>query len=326
MSGTGEVAWREPPTPLQALRAAGLDAAGARLTDLSRSHSVHLAVLPDTSAYVVKRLRRKSWGEGRSLAAELYAYRLSGWRKGLDTVLPRPLLLDERRQVLVLDRAPGVSPPAGTAALTWGLGLAIATWHRATAGLPLPRAAAAGVLHMPETATAGWGLTVAAARELGERIVADDLLRGILTAGAAAWRPRCLVHADLKWDNCLVDQGHREARIRVIDWELSGSGDPAWDVGCAIAEDLLTSTDDMAGAAALASAYSASQGLVDDGFWQRCAVFCVARLLHLGLECASFHGDADSAWAHVETARRFGTDPGRLADRLRASADPLERP
>jgi aminoglycoside phosphotransferase (APT) family kinase protein len=53
------------------------------------------------------------------------------------------------------------------------------------------------------------------------------------------WKPGCLVHGDLRWDNVIVFPG--EARrsadppLRIVDWELAAVGDPCWDIGAVFA-------------------------------------------------------------------------------------------
>ncbi len=50
---------------------------------------------------------------------------------------------------------------------------------------------------------------------------------------------RGLVHGDVRWDNYLVGAGARaegELNLRLVDWEMWGQGDPAWDVACHLAE------------------------------------------------------------------------------------------
>ena len=77
------------------------------------------------------------------------------------------------------------------------------------------------------------------------RLVHDHaLLRKGLNAARKGWRRSCLIHGDLKWDNCLVDShDHIAGNIRLIDWELAVCGDPGWDVAGVIGEFLLLSSD-----------------------------------------------------------------------------------
>lgn len=46
------------------------------------------------------------------------------------------------------------------------------------------------------------------------------------------WHEETLVHGDWKIENCLISPDRR--RVRIVDWELAGFGDPCWDVGTAL--------------------------------------------------------------------------------------------
>src|SRR5207245_6991515 len=49
----------------------------------------------------------------------------------------------------------------------------------------------------------------------------------------------CLVHGDVKWDNCLVALGEDGGEdLRLVDWETAAVGDPAWDIGSALSHYL----------------------------------------------------------------------------------------
>jgi aminoglycoside phosphotransferase (APT) family kinase protein len=55
------------------------------------------------------------------------------------------------------------------------------------------------------------------------------------------WTATTLIHNDIRWDNCLVfapPNTNRVTRLKLVDWELSGAGDPYWDIGCAFSEYL----------------------------------------------------------------------------------------
>jgi hypothetical protein len=66
-----------------------------------------------------------------------------------------------------------------------------------------------------------------------------ELMNG-LDAAARDWRVEALVHADARWDNWIVlpRAEPREPRVKLVDWELAGLGDPAWDVGAVFADYL----------------------------------------------------------------------------------------
>jgi hypothetical protein len=45
------------------------------------------------------------------------------------------------------------------------------------------------------------------------------------------WRTEALIHNDIKYDNILVERhASGDETIRIVDWELAGFGDPAWDL------------------------------------------------------------------------------------------------
>src|SRR5262249_38068356 len=56
-----------------------------------------------------------------------------------------------------------------------------------------------------------------------------------------AWQADTLIHADIKWDNWLawVDPAaSRSPRVKLVDWEFAGLGDPCWDLGAVFADYL----------------------------------------------------------------------------------------
>src|SRR5690242_17312772 len=59
-------------------------------------------------------------------------------------------------------------------------------------------------------------------------------INGELRKLRAMWTQHCLIHGDFKFDNIMVcvQSGHKKlGDVKFIDWELSGWGDPLWDVG-----------------------------------------------------------------------------------------------
>jgi hypothetical protein len=50
------------------------------------------------------------------------------------------------------------------------------------------------------------------------------------------WTPCCLIHGDMRFDNCLIaPAGTARARIVIVDWELALWGDPSYDIGTVLA-------------------------------------------------------------------------------------------
>ena len=55
------------------------------------------------------------------------------------------------------------------------------------------------------------------------------------------WRIETLIHFDLKWNNWLIvgdSAGRKMARLKIVDWELAGRGDPCWDLGSVFSDYL----------------------------------------------------------------------------------------
>lgn len=54
------------------------------------------------------------------------------------------------------------------------------------------------------------------------------------------WEEQSFIHFDIRWDNLLLcpTSSESEGEFKIIDWELSGIGDPRWDVGSVFHEYL----------------------------------------------------------------------------------------
>ena len=77
----------------------------------------------------------------------------------------------------------------------------------------------------------------AASHELIREVQGHHSLPERLEALSAGWVPGCLVHDDVKWPNIVVTPARsgEGPELRLIDWEHLRRGDPAWDVGSALA-------------------------------------------------------------------------------------------
>lgn len=309
-AGSQEADPPSSPDPLAAAQVAGLAGARqARVTPVGSSHAV--TRVDAVGGSVVVKTLKPGLAEHRGLAAEAFAYRLAGWNDDLAGVLPAALLVDERRAVLVLEAGPpetvgGALVASGalpSTAACVALGRALATVHRATAGTPLPHPTNAGVLDLPGSSPEQLHLTTA--RTLALHLAEDPVLAACLQRGRAAWRAGCLVHGDVKWDNCLVALEEDPPRVRLIDWELSGWGDPAWDLGTFLAQasalELARGRPAEPDQRALVRAYAAAAE-ADPSPLSRLVDYWPARLVHLALECAEAGGD-QFARALVDRAR-----------------------
>jgi aminoglycoside phosphotransferase (APT) family kinase protein len=79
-----------------------------------------------------------------------------------------------------------------------------------------------------------------AAIELTRTIQGAAPLCAQLEALAAGWSDETVIHGDVRWDNVLAtpDARGRWTRLQLIDREVCGPGDPAYDIGCFIGEYL----------------------------------------------------------------------------------------
>jgi hypothetical protein len=279
--------------------------------DHSRAHPVWLVRLPDGCRLVVKTGYHHG---GPDLAVECFVYRMTVWCEPLADALPEALVIDEDHQLLILadvnDREsagslaqqvgfppafysasyPVPEPPSSAvlADLTRGIGYALGRLHRATAGFPLPAGKPPLVLTTLGPARTSVAEPMAAAISvLGAhpqlRHAADEMARPVRG---------CLVNHDLKWDNIVLQRSARGVRPRLLDWELAGLGDPAWDLGCLLAEHQVRSVTPAnldQPAQALLSGYAAGALLrteVAEAFSRRVVLAAGLRIAQLGLEVA----------------------------------------
>jgi aminoglycoside phosphotransferase (APT) family kinase protein len=53
------------------------------------------------------------------------------------------------------------------------------------------------------------------------------------------WQDEAFIHGDARWDNFLIEPRSRsKTRLKIVDWEFAGLGDPCWDVGSIFSEYL----------------------------------------------------------------------------------------
>ncbi len=168
---------------------------------------------------------------------------------------------------------------------------------------------------------------------LGARL--DDLRAG--------WRLGALTHNDVKWPNILLVPGDADVPIRLVNWEHAGDGDPAWDIGSALAGYLtfwLYSIRGFPGATAADLAAAArfplgsmrpAIGACWHGYLEgadlgrresaellrRSTALCAARLIGTAYEeTAGRNALSPFASLHLQVAANILDDPGQAAHRL----------
>jgi hypothetical protein len=311
------------------LRASGIaepDVPGGetpRVVDLSRTHSVFRVELADGRRLVVKRARARPGELAGNLERELAAYRLAEGCGELSAAMPRCLLVDPVHQVLVLEAVePGAMLQASGLSAERGrrLGRLVASWQRATsnpppAELPGDEPWVLGIL------TPGrWRPPVADAL-LVHGVVRRELRARLAELGKLI-EPSCLVHGDLKWDNCLGEAGQG---VRVVDWETAGVGDPAWDVAGIVQEytvarraEALTGSRPQAGRwaslGAFLDGYRDVAGPGAEAVLARALPLGGARLVQTALEWAAAGMEERAATALLGDALAALRSPERLLE------------
>jgi Ser/Thr protein kinase RdoA (MazF antagonist) len=321
----GSKSFKPPLDPLRVLIACGwLTAAeaadqGVKIDTLTRAHQVVRVTALDGRAVIVKQPTPEARQSGRNLDRELYVYRLAGWIDALSKTLPAPLLIDEMRQLLVFESlalqrnwpSELEIEPISAPSVAKLLGQAMASWHRETKDIALEPSPAPGILHIADSIETALEGRSSSAQAFLRSLTADLEFCEALREGAEVYQPACLIHGDIRPDNWVVRRDRVPNTLKVIDWEMSGLGDPAWDIGSACAESILqvvrtevSAIPDASGWPPLAASalreflcgYAAVQGRIDasdSATWDRVALMAATRLLHVAGEWAEYPYNID---------------------------------
>ena len=218
------------------------------IVDASRRNCVFIAATPYGPTYVVKQAVPRN---AQTLRHEAAVLRVLAEEPELAPLVPAVVHHDPEAALLVL------SSPAG--AREWNKQHVAGGFSRAPARV-LGRALASlhqlpadGVESRPVAVDPMWGLVLPepphellldlseAAQDLVALVQGSSALCGALERVAAAVDGGTLVHGDLRWDNCLAvaaPRSMRRTRLLLVDWEHSGQGDAAFDVGTILGEYL----------------------------------------------------------------------------------------
>ena len=220
-----------------------------RVEDVSRRNAVFVVTTASERSLVLK-VEGDDGGIGVAReAAVLERLRTSRHGTGVGAWLPAVVAYDSAERVLILEGTPGSRDwsrqhAAGRASRTLAreAGRALAALHavppEALNGLATPSDPAPALrLHLPDLDAQR--TMSAASADLTRIVQQSDDLCGRLDELAGAWQDECVIHGDVRWDNCVAlpaPGSARRTRLMLIDWELSAPGDPALDVGAFFGE------------------------------------------------------------------------------------------
>ncbi len=271
-------------------------AGAVRITDASsRNRNFRVRGVPGESYLLKQGVVADS---AHTLANEAALYRrLSRGPAALRACVPALHRYDARRGLLILEWIEAgedlervvtarASCPVGLAA---ALGRVMATLHAVPVDAEELRRDAPWVLALHRPPLEALRYMSAASVELVKRLQADAELCAGLDELRGGWSVTALVHRDVKWANCIAHPapgGSRLTRVKLVDWEMAGWGDPAFDLGSAFS-DCLGLQAPAPPAGALWSAYVRAADLEADtaaALRLRAVRFAGARLIQTAYE------------------------------------------
>lgn len=218
-----------------------------RVVDASVSHRSFRILVGATPRLFVK-CESPVRALGRSLATEVALYRLAASSAELAGVVPRCFGIIHADRVIVLESVPGsplsdaplasgdlesMDNPASPRMVMRGYGRAVARTHRARAPQFGSRP---WLLSALEPRWGGYEWLPRSCSALLLELAAQPSMRRAFARAATRWQASALVHGDLRWSNVLAEDRASNPRLWLVDWELACVGDPAWDVGCVLAD------------------------------------------------------------------------------------------
>jgi aminoglycoside phosphotransferase (APT) family kinase protein len=183
----------------------------------------------------------------RSLLNEVALYRRLSGAAASTSCVPALHGYDKDRGILILEWIAGGEDLDAlhhrrgrcSPVLAAALGRALATIHAVAPDGEELREDAPWVLSLHDPPLEALRYLSAASIELVRLLQGDARLGAALDELREDWRPVALVHRDVKWANSIAHPpavGARTKRVSLVDWEMAGWGDPAFDVGSAFSD------------------------------------------------------------------------------------------
>lgn len=204
------------------------------VTDLSRSHPVGLVEIDDTPVAVVKGRGSATADDLDAIAREEAAYRWLSGSAVTARLAPSPVPGAGRGEAMVTRPVVGATSlhqalgeaPGQTEVLIAEVGRLLAVVHTADASAwecPVRRP---WILDVPAGRIPAMYDGNLPAIRLVEQIAQPGPIAATIADLDREWAARAVIHGDVKFDNILVTPDG----MFLVDWELAGPGDPAWDL------------------------------------------------------------------------------------------------
>jgi len=130
---------------------------------------------------------------------------------------------------------------------------------------------------------------------------------------AAQWRTAVLIHGDVKWEHVRGDGV-------LVDWELAGQGDPAWDLASALHELCMSDASDAILGQTVTTYAQALNRRVGAAFLTRCRAALSVRFVQSAEEYRMGGMDTRIAERAEASARWWAEHPDALDRCLRGAA------
>jgi hypothetical protein len=265
---------------------------------------------------------------GSSVAAEKAVYSWLAHERGLADLAPRTVELSACEDWLLLEAIAQAEPlqhliggPEGDCLpLLTALAKSVGRLHAVGAkragdeSLPLRRPWLFG---LPSGVVPDFAATNRDVASFVGELRAQQSLMTLIEGVAARWTACTTIHGDLKWDNVLARiEPDGTWRVWLIDWELSGVGDPIWDISAIIEGVVTLCAPNIASAGELArsivAAYRDVAGpeLTPEPDQLVCTV--AALIVQAAVQLAAMASDGGNfgpARTFLETAEALAADP-----------------
>lgn len=224
-----------------------------RIVNASRRNRNFQVIAEDGPCYMIKQSDRDGTGLG-TLSHEAETYRFLANAPTPSWFLPRLCEFNADQNLLLLEltknaqdlRLLQIRRRSFSKLLARRIGQGLGELHS------VPRNLAAGAFDVPyhpmglSLVLPDWSSLVESSSanvELIRTIQRSQSLSDNLANLQAQWEPVSLIHGDFKWDNCIAYSAlgsERRTRVRIVDWEFAGVGDPCWDLGAVFGDYLST--------------------------------------------------------------------------------------